>query len=200
MIAFIRGKLIYKSTNDAVVDVQGVGYHLFIPFPTIERLPEPGGEVELHTYLHVREDALQLFGFAELKEKELFKLLIGVSGVGPRLAHSVMSGLPYPDLTAAISRGDSVRLSKIPGVGRKTADRLIMELREKITSLEILYRESGERRSAENIYTEALLALTTLGYSRNAAETAIRAVVAESNGASLPLEEIIKQALRSMSR
>jgi holliday junction DNA helicase RuvA len=199
MIAFVRGTLIHKSSNEAIVEANGIGYRILVPFTTFEKLPENGEEILLHTYLHVREDALQLYGFLEIRDKELFKLLITISGIGPRLALTVMSGLPYEDLSIALKKGDTTRLNKIPGVGRKTADRLVLELRDKLPAIESI-GEPTARSDSERVQAEALLALTTLGYSRIAAGQAIEATVAELNGADIPVEELIKRSLRRMIR
>jgi holliday junction DNA helicase RuvA len=199
MISSIRGTLIHKSPSEIVIDVGGIGYRAFIPFTTFERLPEIGEEIFLYTYLHVREEALQLYGFLEERDKELFKLLIGVTGIGPRLAQTVMSGLPYDELSIALKKGDAYRLNKIPGVGKKTADRLILELRDKLPVIESI-GEAIERTESERVQAEALLALTTLGYSRIAAGQAIEATIAELSGKDIPVEELIKLSLRRMIR
>ena len=199
MISSIRGTLIHKSPSEIVIDVGGIGYRAFIPFTTFERLPEIGEEIFLYTYLHVREEALQLYGFLEERDKELFKLLIGVTGIGPRLAQTVMSGLPYDELSIALKKGDAYRLNKIPGVGKKTADRLILELRDKLPVIESI-GEAIERTESERVRAEALLALTTLGYSRIAAGQAIDATIAELSGKDIPVEELIKLSLRRMIR
>ena len=132
MIARLRGKLLEKQPNFALVDVGGVGYGVAIPVSTFSQLGEPGGEVLLHTYTHVREDALALFGFTSVGEKELFERLITVSGIGPRLAITILSGVPIDELKTAIRAGDTKRLTRIPGVGRKTGERMVVELREKL--------------------------------------------------------------------
>jgi holliday junction DNA helicase RuvA len=199
MIAFIRGTLIHKSSNEAIVEANGIGYRILVPFTTFEKLSVNGEEILLHTYMHVREDTLQLYGFLEVRDKELFKLLISISGIGPRLALTVMSGLPYEDLSFALKKGDTTRLNKIPGVGRKTADRLVLELRDKLPTIESI-GEPTNRTDSERVQAEALLALTALGYSRIAAGQVIESTVAELNGADISIEELIKRSLRRMIR
>jgi holliday junction DNA helicase RuvA len=199
MIGQLTGKILHKSPTDAVIDIGGVGYQVNIPVTTFDRLPEVGETVTVFTYLHVREDALQLYGFSTKKEKELFRKLITVSGIGPKLAQTVMSGLSYEDLIRAIQGGDIAQLNKIAGVGRKTAERLIVELRDKLEEVK-LAEERTDMRLLENIHTEALLALTTLGYSRSASENALRSVLAERNGSDVSIEELIKAVLRKLSK
>src|SRR5574340_1278175 len=135
MIAQLAGSLAYKSPEQLIVDVQGVGYQVFVSLNSFYRLPEPGGRVELLIHTHVREDALQLYGFADRDEKDLFLLLLGISGIGPRLALNILSGTPAAELQAALEAGDLVRLVAIPGIGKKTAERLIVELRDKVKVL-----------------------------------------------------------------
>ncbi|MBI3282074.1 MAG: Holliday junction branch migration protein RuvA, partial [Acidobacteria bacterium] len=132
MIAFLQGRLLEKHPNQAIVDVQGVGYDVAIPVSTFSALPAAGAEVRLRIHTHVREDALALFGFYTPEEKLLFEKLIGISGIGPRLAITVLSGLPVVDLIASIRGSEVARLVRIPGVGKKTAERIVLELRDKI--------------------------------------------------------------------
>ena len=135
MIAFLRGAVLEKHPNQVIVDVGGVGYDLTIPVSTFTALPETGGEVRLRVHTHVREDQLALFGFWSARERELFERLIAVSGIGPRLAQVVLSGMAADDLIAALAAGDLARLTRIPGVGKKTAERMIVELRDKLQEL-----------------------------------------------------------------
>jgi len=141
MIAHIKGKIIYKSPESVVVDVSGVGYEVYIPLSTYYKLPDTEEYISLNTYTHIREDALQLYGFLTQREKEIFQLLISVSGVGPKLARNILSGIPAEDLISAISSGDIARLRSIPGVGGKTAERLVLELKDKMRKA---IREHGE--------------------------------------------------------
>src|SRR5574337_1230710 len=135
MIAQLAGALAYKSPEHLVVDVHGVGYQVFVSLNSFYRLPEPGSRVSLLIHTHVREDSIQLFGFADPGEKELFLLLLGVSGIGPQLALNILSGTPSQELQAALEAEDLVRLVAIPGIGKKTAERLIVELRDKVKVL-----------------------------------------------------------------
>ena len=192
MIAQLAGSLAYKSPEHLVVDVHGVGYQVFVSLSSFYRLPEPGQAVQLFIHTHVREDALQLYGFAERAEKELFLLLVGVSGIGPRLALNILSGTPVDELQQALEAGDLVRLVAIPGVGKKTAERLVVELRDKIKLLKgTLGSDNG--RAAGGLEAEAVSALINLGYRQSEAERAVKA--ARSAGAN-DLEAVIRTALK----
>lgn len=200
MIALLTGTLRTKSPTEVLIEVNGVGYAVNIPLSTFEKLGDLNSKTTLFTYLHVREDALQLFGFASDAERTLFRELISVSGIGPRIAQSILSGISAADLKNHIVHGNVPALTSIPNVGRKTAERLIVELRDKISKMDFaatgigtIHDEKTERRS------QALLALTSLGYSRQVAEQALRSVLSESNGADLPLEELIKRTLKQTS-
>ncbi len=197
MIASLRGTLIAKSPTEVLLEVNGVGYQVAIPLSTHERLGPVRSELTLLTYLHVREDALLLFGFATEEERSLFRLLISVTGIGPRVALGILSGIPVPELRQHIAQGNLGAMTGIPGVGRKLAERLIVELREKIGGTvhggETALSAGG---TGQTIRSEALLALTSLGYQRAAAEKAIRAAAAESEGEELTVEGLIKRALR----
>jgi Holliday junction DNA helicase RuvA len=177
MIALLRGVLIEKHPNQAVVDVGGVGYDVTIPVSTYAHLPEAGAEVRLRIHTHVREDALALYGFLTQDEKALFEKLISVSGIGPKMAMAVLSGIPVADLIASIRRGEVDRLVRIPGVGKKTAERMVLELRDKMPA------PSGEEAPAgpgapsgalTAIEQDVLSALLNLGCARPAAEAAVR--------------------------
>ncbi len=199
MIGQLTGKILHKSPTETIIDIGGTGYQVNIPVTTFDRLPAVGETVTVFTYLHVREDALQLYGFSTKQDKELFRKLITISGVGPKLAQTVMSGLSYDELIRAIQQGNIAQLNKIAGVGRKTAERLVVELRDKLAEVQ-LAEESTDVKTLDNIQTEALLALTTLGYSRNASENALRSVLTERNGEDVSIEELIKAALKRLSR
>ncbi len=199
MINQITGKILQKSPTEATLDVGGVGFQVFIPVTTFDRLPDTGETVTIFTHLHVREDAMQLFGFSTKQEKELFRKLITISGVGPKLAQTVMSGLSYDELIRAIQQGNVLQLNKIAGVGKKTAERLVVELRDKLTEVQLAEEHPGVK-TTDTIQAEALLALTTLGYSRNASENALRGAIAERNGENVTIEELIKAALRRLSK
>lgn len=199
MINQITGKILHKSPTECTIEAGGIGYQIFIPVTTFDRLPDIGDPVTVFTYLHVREDAMQLFGFLTKQDKELFRKLITISGVGPKLAQTVMSGLSYDELIRAIRQGNVMQLNKIAGVGRKTAERLVVELRDKLAEIELAEEQTGIRTS-DTVQAEALLALTTLGYSRNASENALRNATAELNGENVSLEQLIKAALRRLGK
>ncbi|MBI3578854.1 MAG: Holliday junction branch migration protein RuvA [Ignavibacteriales bacterium] len=200
MIASLTGILKIKTPTEVLIDVQGVGYAVSIPLSTFEKLGELGSTATLLTHLHVREDALQLFGFATEEERFLFKLLISVSGIGPKIAQGILSGISAIELKEHIARENVTALTAIPGVGRKTAERLIIELRDKIGKLELITSSTPTLTShQEDTRQEALLALTSLGYNRQIAEKALRQVLNETNGTNLSLQELIKKALRYTS-
>jgi len=200
MLSHLKGILHRKSPTEIVVDVNGVGYALSIPFSTFEKLGEAGSAITILTYLHVREDILQLYGFATDSEREMFKLLISVSGIGPKIAQGILSGAQTSELQNLIGQGNSAALTAIPGVGRKTAERLIVELRDKIAKLETPLATAGIPSSSAGIRSEALMALTSLGYNRAAAEKAIRTALQEFAGKEPSIQELLKQALKSAGR
>jgi Holliday junction DNA helicase RuvA len=192
MISFLEGVLVSKSPTELIVDVNGVGYAVHIPLSTYEKVDGVGGRVKIYTHLHVREDAMQLYGFASEMERELFRLLISVSGIGPRIAQGILSGMESGELKQAIRSGNHSALTMIQGVGRKTAERIVVELRDKLGKMdESVPSAMGKGASPRS---EALAALMSLGYSRASAESALRNVVQTSGD--LPLEELIKHALR----
>lgn len=193
MIAKVRGTLDHKEPGEVIVDVGGVGYHLFTALGVFYRLPEVGQPVTLLVYTHVREDALQLFGFFDPAEKQAFVLLTGVSGIGPRLALNILSGMAANELLSALREGDVARLVSIPGVGKRLADRMIVELRDRIDTLPPGVPETA---GDPGVRGDALSALVNLGYRRADAERAVRQVL--SNGAS-ELETVLKEALRLLS-
>jgi holliday junction DNA helicase RuvA len=197
MIATLTGILKFKSPTEILVEVHGIGYTISIPLSTYEKLGDLGSSVSLLTHFHVREDAMLLFGFSTEEERRLFKLLISVSGIGPKIAQSTLSGMNVEELKSHIVDGNVNALMAIPGVGRKTAERLIVELRDKagktLTESEPI-SVIGMATAAMRI--EALQALTSLGYNQQIAEKAIRLVVKEAEGSTISLEELIKRALR----
>lgn len=177
MIALLRGVLIEKHPNQALVDVGGVGYDVSIPVSTYSRLPETGSEVKLRIHTHVREDALALFGFLSQDEKALFEKLISVSGIGPKMAMAVLSGIPATDLINSVRRGEVDRLVRIPGVGKKTAERMILELRDKMpapSGEEAAAAPGAPAASLTAVEQDVLSALLNLGCARPAAENAVR--------------------------
>jgi len=195
MIAQLAGTLAYKSPEQLVVDVHGVGYQVSVSLNSFYRLPESGSAVQLLIHTHVREDALQLYGFLDPEEKGLFLLLTGVSGIGPRLAMNILSGTPTQELVDALEAGDLVRLVAIPGVGKKTAERLVVELRDKMKLMKGA-RVAADGRAASGLEAEAISALVNLGYRRNEAERAVK--VACAAGAS-DLEAVIRTALKRVT-
>jgi Holliday junction DNA helicase RuvA len=196
LIAQVRGRLLRKEPQEAVVDVGGVGYRVTIPLSTFYRIGEPGTEVTLLTHTHVREDALALFGFLTPVEQALFERLIAVSGVGPKLAVSVLSGIEAPELVAALRASDLARLTRIPGVGKKTAERLVLELKDKVQDLPSPEATAPE---APRAATEDLVsALVHLGYSRPEAERGVeRALREHADGR---FEDLLRRALQLVSR
>ncbi len=200
MIASLRGTLLSKSPTEILVDVNGVGYALSIPLSTYEKVGEVNSTVSLLTYLHVREDALQLYGFATEEERNLFKLLISVSGIGPKMAQTILSGISTSDLVNYVSEGNHFALTRIPGVGKKIAERLVVELREKISKVETPSSFPPSSSQAQtNVRSEALLALNSLGFNRAVAEKALRVAIQETNGKDATIEQLIKAALKHAS-
>ena len=198
MIAHLRGKLAEKQPNLVVVDVDGVGYELTIPVSTYLQLGNAGEEVVLHTHTHVREDSLALFGFATRHEKSIFEKLITVSGIGPRLAVTVLSGLPAEDLATAIRNGDVATLTRIPGVGRKTGERMVLELREKLIPAGEGEGGAGLPSGMTPIERDVISALLNLGCSRPAAEKAVRNALNESDSGGF--EPLFRRSLELMGR
>lgn len=196
MIARLRGRLVTRAPDDVVIDVGGVGYQVFVSAQTLSALPDEGEDVEILTVTHVREDALQLFGFAQPSERALFQLLQTVSGIGPRLALAILSGMPTADLRDAIRRRDLIRLTRISGVGKKTAERMSVELADKLLALP----EDQPQRpaaAADDVAGRAVSALVNLQFRPVEAEQAVAAALA--TGLST-LEEVVREALRSIRR
>jgi len=200
VIARLAGTLVEKRGDSVVVEVGGVGYLVHLSLQSLARLPPEGGRVQLRTYTHVREDALQLFGFATADEEQLFGLLISVAGVGPRLACTILSGMPAAELAGALLRGDLARLTKISGVGKKTAERLVVELKDKLAKLGLPARGAADLEPVPGEGERALLsALLNLGYRPSAAERAAEAV-RKGLGVEASLEEQVREALRLLGR
>lgn len=202
MIAHLRGKLLSKKANRVLLDVAGVGYDVFIPVSTFYELGGLGSEVRLHIYTHVREDTLALYGFQTEREKSLFEKLLTVSGVGPSLAIRVLSGLEMEDLIPALRSGNVATLVHIPGVGRKTAERLVLELREKLDDLALPGAAAAAKplpaTELSGVDGDVLSALVNLGYARPSAETAVREVRQENpNG---DFEHVLRASLRLLAR
>jgi Holliday junction DNA helicase RuvA len=206
MIAHLSGTLLSKQATSVILDVGGVGYEVTIPISTFYELEEPGSKVQLRIYTHVREDALLLYGFKTARERELFMRLISVSGIGPKLGITLLSGMSADEMIASIRTNNLARLTLIPGVGRKTAERLVMELRDKIAALSSpeLEEELGARPSVsvtpteDTVRADALSALVNLGYQRSAAEKAINAAIGE--GGDISVESVLRRSLRRLAK
>ncbi len=197
MIGYLRGRLGDKQPNRIVIDVHGVGYELHVPLSTFYNLGETGAEVALRVHTHVREDTLALFGFATALELQLFEHLIAVNGVGPRLALTVLSGMEPPDFIRAVRHGDVVRLTRIPGVGRKTAERIGLELKDRLAAAGVHGAEADEPGAADDgDRADVLSALLNLGYHRAAAE---RALDSARQAGAAGFEATLRQALRELA-
>lgn len=196
MIAHLRGRLLTKHPNQAIVEAAGVGYDVTISVPTFSDLPGIGNEVALHIHTHVREDTIALYGFLRPAEKQLFEKLIAVSGIGPKLAITILSGMPADELAGAIRGNDVARLTRIPGIGKKTAERLVLELRDKLPVAAVGEISVPPTRSA--VEEDVLSALVNLGYQRAAAEKAVMVAGKKRNGESF--ESMFKEALGLLSK
>lgn len=195
MIAYVSGTLVEKSPSRVVIDVQGVGLEVHIPASSYDPLPAVGERARLVTYHYVREDTVQLFGFSTEADRRLFEIMLSVSGVGPRLALAALSALDARELQNCIVSGDSSMLTRIPGVGRKTAERLVVELRDKLGTVDLPEAESGRVSRDGSARLDALAALESLGLSRSAAEDRLRRVLSENPDLD-SAEQLIKLALR----
>ena len=202
MIAHLRGRIFEKHPNRLVLDINGVGYDVFVPLSTFYGLGEPGAETALRIHTHVREDALVLYGFATLLEQELFERLIGVSGIGPKVALAVLSGIEPLDLIRAIERGDLARLTAIPGVGKKTSERIVLELKDRLPRAQVAAVVAGVVvPDVSTLRDDVLSALVNLGYHRPLAEKAVEAAIKMLGPASdAGFERMLKQALRELSK
>jgi Holliday junction DNA helicase RuvA len=201
MIARLTGKISRKEPARLILDVAGVGYLINIPLSTFYRLGEEGSPVSLEIYTHVREDTLALYGFGTALEKEIFEKLISTTGIGPRLGLTILSGIPTDELIRAISEGNIEKLKSVPGLGPKTASRLVLELKDKLESM-ALQSAAGERPDLllkKSLGEDAISALINLGYRRQDAEAAVRRALG-SLGAETTLEEVIKRALSELLR
>ena len=195
MIAHLRGNLLAKHPNQAIVETHGVGYDVVISVPTFSALPAAGAEVALHIHTHVREDALSLYGFLRLAEKHLFEKLLTVSGIGPKLAITILSGMPADEMVGAIRGGDLARLTRIPGIGRKTAERMVLELRDKLPASAAAETTAA---AASPVEEDVISALVNLGYQRAAAEKALLAAGTGKSSQSFDL--LFREALGALSR
>jgi Holliday junction DNA helicase RuvA len=195
LIGHLRGRILSKAPQEALVEVGGVGYRVQIPVSTFYRLGDEGAEVQLRVHTHVREDQIALFGFATAGEQGLFERLIAVSGVGPRLAINILSGIEAPELTAALRGSDVARLTRIPGVGRKTAERLVVELKDKMPPAGV--EEAAGATAAGGLKADLLSALANLGYSRPEAERGVDRALKEDGAGRF--EDLLRRALRVLS-
>ncbi len=207
MIAHLSGTLLSKQATSAIVDVGGVGYEVAIPLSTFYELGENGSPVQLRVYTHVSQDAIRLYGFKTVRERELFLQLISVNGVGPGLAIKLLSGMNADEMIASIRTNNLVRLVAIPGVGRKTAERLVVDLRDKIAALSSPALEEefaakaaagGAPSSPDSMRDDAISALANLGYQKAAAEKAVKTAIDE--GGELSVEVVLRRSLRSLAK
>ena len=199
MISHLRGRLLEKHPNRVIVDVNGVGYDVHVPLSTFYEMAEPGEEIALRIHTHVREDALLLYGFATVLELRIFERLIGVSGIGPKLALAVLSGLEPNELLSAIRTANVARLTGIPGIGKKTAERIGLELKDKMAAIvQVETAALPAATASDTLRDDVLSALMNLGYHRPLAERAVNAAVEKSGSASF--ESTLKSALRELSR
>ncbi len=198
MIALLTGRLVYKSPEYSIIDVNGVGYHVLTSLNSYYSLPEIGNTLTINIYTHVREDALHLFGFWTKEEKELFHKLLSVSGIGPKLALTILSGKPVEALAAAIIEGDVRGLTAMPGIGKKIADRLILELKDKVQHIAPA-TEDRKRTEMNRLIDDALSALINLGYNRAIAKDAVEKISGGA-GEDVSVEGLIRESLKVLSR
>jgi len=196
MIAYLRGELLNKRPNQAIIETAGVGYDVTISVPTFTELPEVGSEVALHIHTHVREDVIALYGFLRSSEKLLFEKLITVSGIGPTLAIKILSGMAAADMVGAIRGNDLARLTRIPGIGKKTAERMVLELRDKLPEAGATAAPVASAMSATE--EDVLSALVNLGYQRPAAEKALAEATKTGKGGSF--DAMFREALAALSK
>jgi len=195
MIAHLRGKLLSKHPNQVIVETAGVGYDVTISVPTFSDLPAAGAEVALHIHTHVREDVIALYGFLRSAEKRLFEKLITVSGIGPKLAITILSGMPADEMVGAIRGNDVARLTRIPGIGKKTAERMVLELRDKLPEAGTPVAVARPAMSA--VEEDVLSALVNLGYQRPLAEKAVAAAAKNGKGS---FDAMFREALAALSK
>ena len=202
MIALINGLLINKAISHVIVEANGIGYRIFVPLTTFYELPSMDQSVTLHIHTHVRPDAISLFGFGTEEEKNVFELMLSVSGIGPKLAINILSGISAEELIRAVSHGNLNRLVSIPGVGKKMAERMILELKDKMVKLstyEAIYKADGDIEVFDSIIDDALSALVNLGYKNQKARDVLDKIIKESSD-SLTLDVLLKKALKIFSQ
>ena len=198
MIALISGKIAYKGISHIIVDVQGVGYRVFIPLTTFYELPEVGQTITLHVHTNVKQDAINLFGFYTIQERDLFQLMISVSGIGPKMSMNILSGISAQELLSAISGGNVGKLIKIPGVGKKMAERLVLELKEKVVKKMMMDESPGAgvvHDAGDIIAEDVLSALVNLGYKNNVAKDALDKAIRSSDG-EMVMDQLLKKTLK----
>ena len=201
MIALISGKIVHKGISHVIVDVHGVGYRIFIPLTTFYELPEAGQVITLHVHTNVKQDAINLFGFYTVQERDLFQLMISVSGIGPKMSMNILSGISAQELLRAISGGNVGKLVNIPGVGKKMAERLILELKEKVIKkmmMEEIPAADDQHQAGEIIIEDALSALVNLGYKSNVAKDALDKVLRASEE-ELGMDQLLKNTLKILA-
>jgi len=198
MIAHLKGKLTYKSPVEIAIDVNGVGYQVFVPLSTFYALPELENEVFLDIHTHMREESLKLFGFYTSDEKKIFEKLITINKVGPKLALTILSGMPPAELFRTIDSNDIGKLSTIPGIGHKTAERLILEMRDKMDGLSLEFASTKDSIPQNGLFDDALSALVNLGYKKSQAEQTLKKVCGEGEIES-SIEDLIKKSLNLLS-
>jgi len=200
MIAHLSGKLLSKQPNQVIVDVNGVGYEVHVPLSTFYELGEIGSTVQLRIYTHVREDTIALFGFKSANEKLMFEQVTSISGIGPKLGITILSGMPVDELVAAIRQSNLARLTSIPGIGKKTAERLVVELRDKLAKVVALPAdEQTATHGVSQPQDDVVSALVNLGYAKASAEKAVQTVLSTSK-TEPAFEELLRTALRQLSR
>lgn len=197
MIGYLTGKIIAKKPTNILLDVSGVGYSIHISISTFEKLPDLNESTSLFIYTSVKEDSITLFGFSSPAEKEMFELLISVSGIGPKLAQSLLSGIQVNELKYAIDEGNLSRITAVPGIGRKTAERLLVELRDKMDKLSEKF-EPAEAGAPSSVRSDAIAALVNLGYNIKTAEKVVRNIMNTKTSATI--EDVIKEALAELNK
>lgn len=198
MIAFLRGRVLDKFPNRIILDVSGVGYEVHVPLSTYYEIGETGSEVALRVHTHVREDTLQLFGFLTPLEQLLFERLIAISGIGPKLAVAVLSGIDSRELVVAVQRADVARLTRIPGVGKKTAERMVLELKDRLKDVAPAPADGAQPSTGDRLRDDLISALENLGYHRPLAEKAVDASHSSDGGSTF--EDALRSALRELMR
>ena len=203
MIAFLSGKLLDKQANTVIIDVAGVGYEVSIPLSTFYELGDAGSHVQLRIYTHVREDAIQLFGFNSERERELYLKLISVQGIGAKSGITLLSGMSADEIISAIRSNNLVKLTSIPGVGKKTAERLVIELRDKIDQVSGAAADGrsaqiADGSSGDSVFDDALSALVNLGYQRNAAEKALKQAM--QDGTENSVQKLLRKGLQNLAK